>query len=479
MRHRSRRLRPALPALAATGLTLGLAGIGSAGVAGPVSAEDTPRYSANASAALVQLSALQTTPLGLRSLDLNGRGLDPHSLINLRVATSDSKVNSHHRPETRAEAEYLDTSLLGQRIALPNATIGQSAGPDNPRPAQIPARAIDLGLVKVGTGKLSAHARWNAETALPQGPADLTESSESIANLSLLPSPRLGGLGGTALVEIPHIAASRTATELVKVSPENLGVQSLAQVSATDIVLFRGTPLQKTIRVISPPSLRVVAAGNSKSFVDYTSPLVEIVDARGRSQRLETPNAVVSIPLPGILLGATPIPTGPAGRVVDGAPDILCSLLCAPEERDRRQRCDDPCEPPRTSPALLRVSLGAVQKWITAQDVRAKAATLRVEVLSTPSSRLLDLGVGQLEASARVPEGGIHLDDPEPEPSASPSTTVSPIATPSPAVSPSLASGGGGGLPVTGASLPYILGAGLAALVLGSLAILRARRSLS
>ncbi len=109
--------------------------------------------------------------------------------------------------------------------------------------------------------------------------------------------------------------------------------------------------------------------------------------------------------------------------------------------------------------ALLRLSLGHVEKRVTPTSVSAKAATLRLEVLDLPQTgKLLDVAIGDLRATAQVPPGGLL-----------------PPTTPTP--KPSEGGNAGGSLPVTGASLPLILGAGVGLLLLGRFAMVLARRA--
>ncbi len=508
MHQRSRRrLSRATSTGFAVALVAASAGIGTAAQAAPAG----PVYSASSSASLIRVIALDATPLGAQRA----------ALADLKVATAGSTVDSKGAPQTSTGAAYVDGSVLGQKLPdVPRSAIRQQAAPDNVHPAVLQNQPIDLALARVGLGQLRAHARWHAGTANPTRPAKLTEAAGAVANLTVIPGAGLPApvpYIGSSVLDLPHTAYAQSKTDIVKVHGQRgLGVTSHARISAAQLTVFRGSPQQHTIRIISPPTLTATAAGTHRSSVHYTSPIVEIVDARGRTlHRLDAPDQVIEIPLgaapdlstakkpkaapvapalplPGPKLPgvpATPLPEVPVpgGNGLSGLlPDLGLgsggggSGASGPYGAGSAGAGSAGAASAGASSAgassagagfaagggggghgaLLRLSIGHVTKSVTATSVSAKAATLRLEVLDTPQTgKLLDVAIGDLRAAAKVPPGGLLPPQPSPSPSAA-------------------GKGGadGGKLPVTGSSLTMFLVAGIGLVVMGRLAMVAARR---
>ncbi len=453
---RSRRPRPGLPRLTAAGFVVAIVAA-SVGIAAPASANPAPAYSAASSATLVHVDVLSGTALGA----LNGA-----SLADVKVSHAASGVNSAGSPQSRSEAAILKAALAGNTVLeLPKNSIAQTAAPDNPAATELDVLALDLGLLKVGVGELKSSARWNDGTAKPTGPVQLTNSAAGIASVVAIPGvglPVAVPAVGASVLET-KVGYSHSKTGIVEVNGQDgLGVRALARTSLLDLTLFKGTAQEIRIEVISPPTLTATATGTDKSSVTYSSPLVKIT-AAGQSKTLDTPDKVFEIPLAGLAPGLPALPNvtkaAPALPAVPGAPDVqglLCGLL----------PCDAaggagiaPAAPAKKGAALLRLSLGHLDKTVTPTSVSGEAATLRLEVLDIPGTgKLLDVAIGELKASATAPAGGI-VPDGSPSPSAS--------------------NGGGNGdgeLPVTGTSLTLLLAGGVGMLVLGRFAMVWARR---
>lgn len=453
--------------IGATTIAVGVAAF-SAGLAStaqaapsPSTSSTLPAYTADASASLIRLTALESQLLGL----------DGASLADLRVANAQASFSSTKNPQSKAHAAPLDASLLN--IKLPtNLLTGEAtqiaAGADNAQPSVVQGPKLNvLGLVSLGTGQQRAHARWNAQTARPTGPTQLAESATSLANLTVLPGtglPIAVPFIGAAVLDAPSVAYSQATTNVVNVAGQSgLGVASSARTSLTQLTLFRGTAQQLTIKVISPPKLDVVAAGTAKSSVKYTAPLVEIVDAQGKATRIDTPQGKIEIGLNGVKVDLPGVEETPDGQ----------TLTVVPEAQNVAATGTAPKTAPKKSAALLRVTLGdIVDQQISPTSVNAEASTLRVEVLDIPGvTKLLDLSIGDLRASATVPNGGIQ---PPSSPSASPS--AKPSAAASDDGAGNAGTDDGETLPVTGSSIPLFLGAGIALVVLGRFAMVIARR---
>jgi hypothetical protein len=464
MHHRSRRR---LSRATSTGFALAVvaasAGIGTAAHAAPAG----PAYSASSSASLIRVTALDATPLGAQ----HGPAAD------LKIATAGSTVNSKGTPQSSTGAAYLDGAVGGQKLpAVPQSAVRQQAAPDNVTPAFVRHEPVDLKVAKVGLGNLRAHARWNAGTANPTGPVTLTEAAGAVANVTAIPG---GGLPapvpyiGSSVLDLPHTAYAQSKTDILKVHGQRgLGVSAQARVSAAQLTVFRGSPQQHTIKIISPPTLTATATGTHRSSVTYTSPLIEVVDASGRTlYKLDTPDKVIEIPLsgtpdlPGLKTAAPHPKTAPVKPVpapsLPGVPTVPADPGLGRLLPDLGLGAGGAGSSPRG--ALLRLSLGHVEKKVSATTVDAKAATLRLEVLDVPQTgKVLDVAIGELRAAAKVPAGGL-LPPYEPTPTPSPSPSEG-------------GSAGGGKLPVTGVNLTLILAAGVGLLVLGRFAMVMARR---
>ncbi|HEV2087753.1 MAG TPA: hypothetical protein VGR21_05540 [Cryptosporangiaceae bacterium] len=415
----------------------------------------------SASSTLIHLDVLSGTALG---------ALEGTSLANVKVAPATSSVNSTATPQSKATAAILQAAVAGEPfLSLPSNAIEQTAAPDNPTPTEFDVVALDAGLLQTGIGHLSAHARWNEATANPTGPVEVTDSSARVASVTALPGDDLGlalplpGLGDSVLTTTA--GTSTTETQLVSVPGQTtLGAQAVAKSSTLDLTLFKGSAQEVRVEVLSPQTLTGTATGTDASSVTYTSSLVRITPAGQEPIVLDSPDEVFEIPLTGLAAlptaGVTKtapksatkegtVPTVPAPAVPD-AKGVLCGLVpCA----------DAPGGAGADGDALLRLSLGHLEKSVTPTAVSGEAYSLRLEVLSIAgTAKVLDLTVGELKVSATVPAGGIPVEG-------------NPTATP-----PNGGGDGDGELPVTGTSLTLLLAGGVGMLVLGRFAMVWARR---
>jgi hypothetical protein len=461
---------------------------------GPAAATPCARpspYGALASADLVKLGVLDLRPLGLR--------LGP--VADVRIASARSGMaTANPSVNTAAAARYLEAHLLGVEVPTGplDTSVAQKAPPDNPQPAEATALMKDLGILSVGTGKVRAHARFSDGLPCGRHSGKTAESSAAVLDASVLP-----GAGGTALVKVPDNLAAETATALVE---QHGVVRSMAgaSVGLADIRIFAGTRSELRIEVIRPPTL-VVSTGGSRerTSVEYTSPILKISGAGLPSQRLDAPGTTIDVALPpaggnlgeaaalarqvGLpLLGGDPLrgmlgslgPTGLSGirsgraaapLALPGVPK-LADVPTLPAVGGLIGHGTESLAglPGAGRLSILRLSLGELEQQITHKGVRAQAASLRLQVLAvTPApakpsakrkkestSSVVDLGIGLLEASAVAPRrSGYGPSTPPPPPS-----------------------GNGGGLPVTGADVGLVVGAGLLLLIAGRFLLLFSRR---
>lgn len=192
--------------------------------------------------------------------------------------------------------------------------LAQSALPDNPQPLAGGLTAPPNPLVNAGLLSGSVHARWNP--ALGPCVGTIADASTSAASMSLLntiptapslpigrlsglpplaggfdPSTSLQALGGLlsgslgsgpaatgALVSLPETLSSHSVMRLVDLPDSaNKAVESVSTLQAGEIDLFKGTPLELTLRVTGQPTLRVTSTGNqATSKVEYTAPVITI-----------------------------------------------------------------------------------------------------------------------------------------------------------------------------------------------------------
>jgi hypothetical protein len=525
MRQRPRR---SLTRAAAAGFAITAAGASAAASLPAFAATPAPHYSTDSSAGLLRVAAIDGSPLAVR-----GR------LADVRVASSECSSDTNRPLKSFAESTHVSATIAGQRtVEVPRSTATQSAGPDHRQPLLSDAPALDLGLARVGLGRLRAHARWHAGLVHPSGPALLAESAGAIASLTLIP-----GVGlpvpvpflGTSAASIRKTGYSQCRNSLVAVAgQETLGVSSSARVSATTITLFGGTPQQHTVRVISPPSLTVVAAGTTRSSVRYIAPIVEVVDAKGDTQRIDAPGQSIDIPLATVpvLPGGASLPSGFDLTAIPGVGSTLAGKTGLPIPGGSTPSLGTtPALPPipgtqdltgilptgalggggggaaaaagsAAKPALLRVSLGELVQHTSPGSVLADAATICLDVLTLNGhGPLVSMRIGELHAASTAPAGGVpsagttvtaestpgtgQAADPDDEtPGGGSDDGQSVSGTPDPGSAsatgdpsqPGSGSANSSFLPVTGTSLGLALAAGVGLVLLGRLTVLLARR---
>ena len=473
--------------------------------ASAVDASTDPGYAAVATANLVNVGTLDATPR------MQGRS----ALAELNIAAARGVAASGGSPRTTADATYLDSSQVDGEQPGPGTSVEQSALPDHPEPGVRPGKAADLGLVRVGTGEVLANARWNDETAHPAGAAPLTRSSCEVARVTFLPRsglPRpVPGLG-PSLLDL-NAASSRTTTDLVRVPGQDTpGVRATAATALGRLALFPETPYAYTVKVVSPPELSALAAGSSRSDVSYKPAALDIVDAGGATvARLDAPGGVFAVELPMLLSSpSAPVPqSAPAGSEPNAGSAPPARSTPSPERRAAedvrpersqpaarsRPKVGVPALPSAPNPAastdegalpsllkqagaggggtdvdrpvaLLRVSIGKVDKVVTSRSAQASASAIRIEVVDQPhAATLLDVVLGDLTVAATAP----NLP-PVARTSGSPATRA-PARTPSAA-----AAAGDETLPVTGVSITVVISTGAALLILGRFAMVVARR---
>lgn len=427
----SRRAHRWLRALAAAGVA------GSAVLVAPGAAAATP-----ASCVSEPFGARSTADLlKVTVLDVAGLGVDLPALLDVRLGDARGEVRSDAEPhKASATARYADAKLLG--LQLPGLPAGDAvARQQAPRqsdgtadvlgPHQVSLPSLDTGLVTVDLGTSTAEAHWDdAYRCGATGP--LTRASTKLADVAVLGrSGRVPGVEAvnratgagrrTSLLRLGPSAAAQSATDVVRVSADRVGVAAGAGVALSDLTLFDGTNQEISVKVVTQPKLIAVAGGSrDASAVTYQGPVLDVTAAGKNVASLDTTNASVTLDLFGR--------AAPAGR---SRPPALLSV---------------------------RLSLGGLRQEITDDRVAAEAASLRVEVL-LGRTHLLDVALGYLSVEATAP-------------------VMTAAATPTPAASPTPVAGGqgGGALPITGARAGLVATAGGGLLAAGAAVLMVVRR---
>ncbi|MEV6349256.1 hypothetical protein [Actinoplanes sp. NPDC051851] len=423
----------------------------------------TGRFTATSQADLAKVTVLDPGPL-LKGLP---------SLADVRLAPSHSDVDSAARPyRSTSTASYADARLLGMRLPglpLRDAVANHRAPGKVAGPVAVETAAINAGgLATAEIGKSTAQSFWDDRYGCGRKTGPLTRSATMLGGLALLggagSSPAIQAVDSgtlisrkTSLLKVGPTGSTQSATDLVTLGGGRIGVRSGAGISLGDLTLFGGTPQQISVKVISQPTLEVVAGGDRRhSRVAYQAAVLEITSADGEVTTLDESRAAVSLSLLGRMSAA-------------GSGSLLG----------------------------VRLSLGEPTQDCGDDQVRAEAASIRVEV-TLGDAHLLDVALGYLSATATAPRR-VSSETPRREVAPVPDEVdaalpVSPAeetATPTPAVveeigspsaSPSTDSGtatrtaeptaeAGGALALTGANVAAV-GAGGVALIAGGLAVL-------
>jgi hypothetical protein len=469
--------------------------------------------------------------LALGRIDLRATGLSGAVLPELRVATTHSGIAGGSL-RAAADARYLRSS--GD---LPAGVLGprayQQAPPTHDVPDVVNVTGVDLGALRLGTGGLKAQASWKhaARCTAAEGPR--AASSATLAGITVLP-----GRNGRALLRI-NAVQSATVTGV-----GSAGGRPAATATATggiaDFKLLDNGPSAIGVRVVSPPALTVLA-GATKT-VDYTAPVLDVtipgraplrissagsrvdvvvpVDAASTEAATDLARAeglplLAGLPLLDLLTGVTSAVSGTLGGVTAILPgadlnSVLGGLPGLPAVGGLLGASSAAPPPAATTESategrgvvVLRVELGPVEKQFSSTGVYAKAASVRVKLISRDTwkssgthghggsgtadqTALIDHGICTLETAAAAPkppagpgsdpddddsDGGYgHHDDDDDDGYGNGGGTGG------------TGGGGGGhtagnGLPVTGNNVALMLGGGVLLVVGGRLLQILARR---
>ncbi|MEV7428903.1 hypothetical protein AB0N29_04730 [Nocardioides sp. NPDC092400] len=198
-------------------------------------------------------------------------------------------------PRVTARAANLDTALLGQALPGILAEAEQSAPPDAgaaDTASIVPTSSLP-GVLSLGVSQASARARiGTGGQCLPSVP-DVSRSSVSTADATVLDVPGVG-----ALVEVPGTVSASQSTRFVANGEANGGRDVVAEAvgSAADLRLLGGNLV---VRVASAPRLTATVTGDAgASTVDYERPVVTVA-AAGRAAEPLAPGVPQDFAVPG------------------------------------------------------------------------------------------------------------------------------------------------------------------------------------
>jgi hypothetical protein len=292
----------------------------------------------SASADLVRLTALDAR-------------LSPAGGAGLRIASARAGVAS---TKATASAQGVDAALANRPLRYPAPVAAQQAPPARAG-TQVRSTAVDLGVVRVGTGDLRAHAECHSATA----------------SVSMLDALVLPGLDGISVLRVPgNVNASTT-----------VGTSAVAQVGLTDIRVFDGTQGRVAVKVLTEPTLTVRAGTHPD--VHYSAPALQVTLPGGTVHQLDAPGEHLDLAVSGT---GTVSASGPNRTVTES---LLGNPLAALGGH----------VPGGTDLVVLRLSVGTLTRHGTGTAASADASTLRVQLLESGHT-LLDLGVGVLSADA-------------------------------------------------------------------------------
>ncbi|MEV0647841.1 hypothetical protein AB0I28_21495 [Phytomonospora sp. NPDC050363] len=407
------------------------------------------------------LAASGSELLRVSTLDVRSLGVDLPPLSDNRLSTSSSAVAGMSATKARAAADLFQGDLPLDKLpvpVVPGKAVTQSAPPHNTKAVTDAVVSRDLALLRSGAGEVSAHARWSRHLGCGEGVGPITSTNSEVSDIAVLPGgvPLISGGKAPSLLGVPSTAFSRTGADLVRTKGGTEGVAAHASAGLEELLLMSGSPAQSRIRLLSPPSLKVVTDGSKKNAsVDYHSPILEIEKPGGKTVRLDSPDKSVEFGLPSrsILEGGGPL----SGNPLSGLISPLLSQLGLPGlgSQPKLEGIGVPELPIALDPSLpvdglqgtglpdlglddlgrpdlgvaalpvpqgkalgaldlhevltVRISLGHLEAKVYPRAVVAEASSMRIQVFAkVPGSDtripVLDAGIGMLSAAVAVPE---------------------------------------------------------------------------
>ncbi|MEU8821978.1 hypothetical protein [Actinoplanes sp. NPDC048796] len=378
------------------------------------------------------------------------------TLSDVGVGETRTAMIAEAKVSSAAYGRLLDGQAAGK--AGLSKPLLQKAPPTNPKAAQRVTPAGKAGPLKLGAGRLAAHARWEAGMACGRAVGETTRSEAGLTSLRLL----------DGLVRVPEKLTSESTTALERSGEAARSVAS-STVKAGRIELADG---RVRVRVLRAPTLTTSMSAAEGGKVEYRPAVVEVSGDGIATKRLEAAGDHAEITLTPERHATESVPLG---RLSDLAALNKAKQLPVPAVPGLPPVSAAPrteSAPSATHGTRLRVSLGDVRQATKGSAVAARAAAVKVSLVQAaaagpkdrdrpgygPQARTtVDLAFGVLESAA-----------------------VSPAAAPPAGTGGAGAGGAGGGLPVTGPRLDRLAMAGGTLLVAGIAAVavtMRRRRS--
>ncbi|GIE98281.1 hypothetical protein [Paractinoplanes rishiriensis] len=280
----------------------------------------------------------------------------------------------------------------------------QQAPPSHAKAATRATPAGILGPLRVGSGSVAAHARWEDAMTCGRTAGEASRSAATMNGLSLL------GNGSAALVHVPEQSGSLTTTALDRRGDSSQTVAS-ATVKAGRIELAGG---QVRVRMLQPPSL-VTTMSVRGGQAHYEPAQIEVSGPGIGTKRLDAVGEHVDVTL-GPDRHAAEASTLGLGKLRPGSPLPLPVIPGLPQVTTPSVES----APAAEAGTKLRISLGGMREARKGHAIAARATAIKVSVTRTaaPKGRggsgyqgktgavALDLGVGLMEAASVAPEPG-------------------------------------------------------------------------
>jgi hypothetical protein len=331
----------------------------------------------------------------------------------------------------------------------------QQAPPTHGQPTVRRTPAGQAGPLRVGAGRVSAHAQWDAGMACGRTTGETSRSVAQVSGANLL------GSGDAALVRVPQMeSASTTALDGRGEAPQTV---ASAAVKAGEIMLAGG---RVRVRVVQPPRLEASMSSRG-GRVRYQPAQIEVSGGGADTRRLTAAGQHVDLTL------------GAGGRITESGraefgdlrPGAALPLPAIPGLPQIGTSASEqlPILPKAESAAAagtrLRISLGGARQVQKGKAIAARATAIKVSLTRSEAGQSrdrngygakqsttvrLDLTFGLLEAAAVAPEkAGQQV---------------------------SSSGGGAGDLPITGPQVASLVAGGVALLLAGAAAIVLTMR---
>ncbi|MGX6605360.1 LPXTG cell wall anchor domain-containing protein [Micromonosporaceae bacterium Da 78-11] len=385
----------------------------------------------------------------------------------------DARINS------AAAVRMLEGQATGK--AELTGPVLQLAPPSNPETTKLGTPADRVGPMKIGTGDVAAHARWNTGMACGRTAGEAGRGGASLSRFDLL----------DGLVRIPE-EISGTSTTAMEGTGDDARAVASATIAAGRIELVGG---RVKIRVLRPPILVTGMSKVSGGEVRYRPAMIEVSGKGITTKRLATVGDHVEVLLgtktatgqaagrstgQGSTHGTPPgtkQATGYATESALAAPGSLTGAvppLPIPAIPGLPSMGDSETESaPATGPgSTLRISLGDARQVSKGRAIAARATAIEVAISQGnptpgPHNPRTGPGYGEQPATVALTMGFGVLE----------TAAMSPDLTEAPATDTSGAGGAAGvGLPVTGAQAGLIALAGLGLVLTGVAAVFLSRR---